>query len=162
MESRTYFEQVEVRNLPKSEPYWVRTGNSLKHGQNGHSPLSKTLTLVVDDDRVLADTLVAIIRAKGFSALAAYDGKQGLEVARVLRPGVVISDILMPGINGVEMAKLIRELLPDTKIFLVSGHTSALTLVDNGPIPQDFVVLGKPLHPNELLGAVQEHLRPRN
>jgi DNA-binding NtrC family response regulator len=66
----------------------------------------------------------------------------------------------MPGINGVEMSKEIRKIVPSSKIFLVSGHSSALTLVDNGPVPQDFVFLSKPLHPDEMISALQDHLCP--
>src|SRR6266404_5904080 len=134
MDPFRYFEHVDLKQLPKSEPYWVRSGDD-----------KRTFVLVVDDEHVIADTLVAILKTKGFSAFAAYDGDQGLQAARVLRPNVIISDIVMPGINGLEMAKAIREFLPETKVFLISGQASILSLVDYGPIPIDFVLLPKPV-----------------
>jgi len=87
-----YFEHVDLKYLPKSEPYWLQSRDS-----------KNTFVLVVDDERVIADTLVAILKARGFSAFAAYDGNQGLEAARVLQPGVIISDLAMPKMNGLEM-----------------------------------------------------------
>ena len=77
----------------------------------------------------------------------------------MLRPNVIISDIVMPGMNGLEMAKAIREFLPETKIFLISGQASVLSLVDYGPIPIDFVLLPKPVHPDNLLRCIGDCLQ---
>jgi DNA-binding NtrC family response regulator len=77
----------------------------------------------------------------------------------VLRPNAIISDIAMPGMNGMEMAKAVREFLPETKVFLISGQASVLSLVDYGPIPKDFVLLPKPVHPDRLLHTLGEHLQ---
>jgi CheY-like chemotaxis protein len=143
-----YFEHVDLEQVTRTEPYPVQP----KHARN-------ILVLVVDDERVIADTLVAILKAKGFSAFAAYSGVQGLEAARVLRPNVIISDILMPGMNGLEMTKAVREFLPATKIFLISGQASVLSLVDFGPTPKDFVLLPKPVHPDYLLRSIGECLQ---
>jgi DNA-binding NtrC family response regulator len=143
-----YFEHVDLEHVTKPQPYFVQPAGA-----------KNTFVLVVDDEHLIADTLVAIFKAKGFSAFAAYDGDQGLRAARVLRPNVIVTDIAMPGMNGLEMAKAIREFLPETKVFLISGQASVLSLVDYGPIPKDFVLIQKPVHPDRLLHTLGEHLQ---
>jgi len=142
-----YFEHIDLEQLPKSEHYWVRSNDA-----------KDTFVLVVDDERVIADTLVAILKARGFSAFAAYDGTQGLEAARVLRPGVIITDVVMPSMNGIEMAMKVREFLPRTKMILMSGQAATLTLVDFGPTPKDFLLMDKPVHPRQLLQTIETQL----
>jgi DNA-binding response OmpR family regulator len=149
MDPFRYFEHVDLKQLPKSEPYWVRSSDD-----------KRTFVLVVDDEHVIADTLVAILKTKGFSAFAAYDGNQGLEAARVLRPGVIITDIVLPHMNGVEMARRIRKFLPLTKVFLISGQATVLSLIEFGPAPKDFVVLPNPTYPSQLLQVLEKHLHP--
>jgi len=97
MDPFRYFEHVDLKHLPKSEPYSLQSRDA-----------KDTLVLVVDDERVIADTLVAILKARGLSAFAAYDGVQGLEAARVLQPGVIITDIVMPHMNGIAARYAIR------------------------------------------------------
>ena len=60
--------------------------------------------LVVDDERLLADTTAAILRHAGFEARIAYDGFAALEVAGAFRPDYILADIMMPAMNGVELA----------------------------------------------------------
>jgi two-component SAPR family response regulator len=78
----------------------------------------------------------------------------------VLKPGVIITDIVLPHMNGVEMARRIREFLPLTKVFLISGQATVLSLIEFGPAPKDFVVLPKPIYPSQLLHVLEKHLHP--
>src|SRR4051794_36129328 len=81
----------------------------------------RPVALVVDDEHLIADTLVAILRAKGFAPFAAYDAETALEMSRVVFPELLISDVVMPGMNGIDLAvKLTRE-LPDCRVLLFSG-----------------------------------------
>ena len=68
--------------------------------------------LVIDDDRVLADTLSDILRKHGFKPVALYSGEEALELAGRFRPDVVLSDIRMSRLDGIEAAKRIRIAAP--------------------------------------------------
>jgi signal transduction histidine kinase/CheY-like chemotaxis protein len=81
--------------------------------------------LVVDDNRDAATSLTLLLRMKGHEVLEAYDGKSALEIATKANPGIVISDIGMPGISGFELARALRELFPDgLKLIAISGYGS--------------------------------------
>jgi CheY-like chemotaxis protein len=112
--------------------------------------------LVVDDEPLIADTLVQILNKNGFLAQAAYDGRQAIEAARDSRPEIILSDVLMPHIDGVEAAILIRAMLPDTRIVLFSGQSATVELLASArQRGHDFELLPKPIHPTQLL----KHLR---
>src|ERR1700679_2821261 len=62
---------------------------------------SQPLVLVVDDEKVIADTLSIILSKSGFSTMTAYDGVAALQLAKDLKPDLVISDVMMPGMTGI-------------------------------------------------------------
>jgi CheY-like chemotaxis protein len=112
--------------------------------------------LVVDDEILIADTLVQILNLSGFESTVAYNGEQAVEVARTTRPDVVITDVIMPGMSGIETAIRIRQCLPDCKVILISGQAAAANLLDKANAAGYFFeVLAKPVHPSVLL----DHLR---
>lgn len=112
--------------------------------------------LVIDDDRVLADTLSDILRKHGFKPVALYSGEEALELAARFRPDVVLSDIRMSRLDGIEAAKRIRALHPDCRIILFTAHTvtKALTRLIHG---LGFEILPRPLHPELVLNALSRH-----
>src|SRR5262249_60148490 len=83
---------------------------------------TKPVVLVVDDERVIADTLATILNQNGFEASAVYTGTDAVERAVASRPDLVISDVIMPDMNGIEAAIKIRQVLPGCKILLFSGR----------------------------------------
>ncbi len=70
-------------------------------------PQRRTI-IVVDDEHVIADTLAAILTQSGFSALAAYDGESAFALISARVPDLLITDICMPGMNGIELAIQVR------------------------------------------------------
>lgn len=108
--------------------------------------------LVVDDERTIADTLTMIFRAAGYETLAAYNGLRGLEAARELRPDLILSDVMMPGMDGVSMAIEIRKSLPEVAVLFFSGQATTLDLLhqaeENG---FRFELLPKPISPRDIL-----------
>lgn len=76
---------------------------------------------VVDDERCIADTLEVILRKAGYEVSAFYNAQTALAQAAFRSPDLVITDIMMPGMNGVEMAVLLKERNPTCKILLFSG-----------------------------------------
>ena len=116
---------------------------------------------VVDDEHCIADTLAVILRNAGYEASAFYDAQSALEQAVFCSPDLVISDVMMPGMNGVEMAVLIRERYPECKVLLFSGHAATADLLSYAQRAGHlFTLLSKPVHPRDLLAWVSESLRP--
>ncbi len=107
----------------------------------------RPVALVVDDERMIADTLVAILRLHDFAAFAAYDAAGALEFASLIPPDVLVSDVLMPGMNGIELAIALTAAVPDCKVLLISGSARSSN-------ERRFSVLAKPIHPTDLLARV--------
>lgn len=111
--------------------------------------------LVVDDEHCIADTLVAILRISGYDAIAAYNAENAMAECDSFNPELVITDVVMPGMNGVEMAILIRHRLPDCRILLISGHASSVDVLENARSQgYGFDILAKPVHPADLLSRL--------
>jgi DNA-binding NtrC family response regulator len=110
---------------------------------------------VVDDERCIADTLAVILRRSGYEATAFYDARSTLAQIELCTPDLVISDVAMPGMNGVDMAVLIRERHPACKVLLFSGQAATLNILEMvGQRGYDFELLAKPIHPTDLLAKV--------
>lgn len=108
--------------------------------------------IVADDERIIADTLANILEGDGHSALALYDGESAVKWAEMLVPDVVLTDIIMPGIDGIEAAKAIMKLLPGCRIILFSGQATSSDLLARAQAEgYYFEVLGKPINPDVLL-----------
>ena len=116
---------------------------------------AKPRVIVVDDERVIADTLATILNRAGFNATAAYTGSQAVELARSEKPDLIISDVMMPDMNGIEAAIHIREFLPACKVLLFSGQAATADLLENARAQgHEFEILGKPVHPSDLLAKL--------
>lgn len=112
--------------------------------------------LVADDEVIIADTLVQILNASGFDAVAAYSGEQALDMAAFVNPDVLIADVIMGGMNGVETAISIKKVLPQCKIILCSGQvTSEILLHKAEEQGYSFDLLFKPVHPRDLLDRLE-------
>lgn len=122
----------------------------------------RTVVLIVDDEKVIADTLTAILTRSGYVALAAYDGESALEQARITSPDMLITDVCMPGMGGIELAVAIRGSYPLCRVLLFSGQMSTVDLlVASRNAGYDFAAISKPIHPTELLAKVSESLSGR-
>jgi CheY-like chemotaxis protein len=112
--------------------------------------------LVVDDERVIADTLAIILNQHGYDASAVYTGTAAVEKARMTTPDLIISDVIMPDMNGIEAAIRIREFLPACKILLFSGQAATADLLESARAQgHEFEILAKPVHPQDLLAKLQ-------
>jgi len=122
-------------------------------------PAPQPVVLVVDDEQVIADTLAAILSNSGYTALTAYDGATALEMAGVIPPQMMISDVCMPGMSGIELAIAIRETIPDCKVLLFSGQASTADMLATARTAgYEFEALSKPVHPSELLARISKCL----
>jgi len=147
--SHTSFPTVPIQDLPES---------TIKSSEEPYRPV----VLVVDDEYVIADSLADILKRSGYAAVSAYDGEAALETALTMPPELLISDVILPGMNGVELAITIRRIFPDCKVILSSGQpTSARLLASADSAGHRFVFLHKPVHPTELLEHVSSCLNSR-
>jgi CheY-like chemotaxis protein len=126
----------------------------------------RTRVFVVDDEKVIAATLAAILKASGFEARAFFDGASALAACAEDEPDWIISDVVMPGMTGIEMAIQVRQSCPDCKILLFSGQAATADLLDQALASgYEFEVLCKPVHPTELLAKLEtggQGLAPHN
>ncbi len=112
----------------------------------------KPKVLVVDDERVIADTLAMILNQSGFQARAVYSGEAALESASIYQPDMLIADVIMADLNGIDAAIQIRALLPKIKILLFSGQAATADLLEKAREKgYEFEILAKPVHPQDLL-----------
>jgi CheY-like chemotaxis protein len=114
------------------------------------SPRSRIF--VVDDEPVIASSLAAILQMNGFSARSFTCPLDALAAARSESPDLVISDVAMPGISGIDLAIQMRAQHPHCKILLFSGQAATLDLLEGARAQgYDFRLLQKPVLPSELL-----------
>jgi CheY-like chemotaxis protein len=116
--------------------------------------------LIADDEPLVAHTLVQILESEGFSAISVSDGAAAVVWAREARPDLVICDVIMPTLNGIEAAKQIQALLQGVHVILFSGQAAAEGLVQKALAEgHRFEVLAKPIKPDLLLKRINELLR---
>ncbi len=128
-----------------------------KNGLTAEASPHRPVILVVDDERVIADTLAAILTRRGFAAMQAYDAESALDLSRVIPPELLLSDVVLPGKCGIELAIAMKDAVPDCKVLLFSGQATTVDLLaaarDAG---HDFTVLAKPVHPTDLLANIRK------
>jgi CheY-like chemotaxis protein len=121
-----------------------------------------TRILVVDDQKSIADTLCEILCTVGYECTAVYSGADALEHFEKFPPALIITDVIMPDMNGIDLAKRVRAAYPDCAVLLSSGNANTQHLMDaerlDGPALR---VLAKPVPPRELLEVVAGILSQR-
>ena len=116
----------------------------------------KPKVLVADDEQVIANTLAIILNQAGFEARAVYSGEKALEALDTFHPDMLISDVIMTGMTGIEAAIQTRAKLPKCKILLFSGQASTADLLERARSQgHEFEILAKPVHPTDLLAKLR-------
>ena len=117
--------------------------------------------LIVDDESVIADTLTEILNRSGYAAAAAYDAESAMESALMKPPEMLITDVVLPGMNGIELAIQIKRIFPDCNTLLFSGQASTSDMLTSAKSAgHHFTLLSKPVHPKDLLAWVSQSLKP--
>jgi CheY-like chemotaxis protein len=112
----------------------------------------------VDDEQIIATTLTLILQNSGYLAQAFFNPLQALAAARLEAPDLVISDVVMPQLTGVELAIRIRAMCPSCKVILFSGQAQTGDLLSVArELGHNFNLLPKPVHPTDLLRYVKDH-----
>jgi two-component system, NtrC family, nitrogen regulation response regulator NtrX len=112
-----------------------------------------TQILVVDDEAAIREVLIEFLSDHGYAVQGAADGREALRMAKSLRPQVVLLDIAMPGMNGIETLKRLRQEDGHAAVIMISGHADhdqALQALDLGAFdfiqkPLDFRYLERTL-----------------
>jgi DNA-binding response OmpR family regulator len=112
---------------------------------------------VVDDEKAIAETLAIILGKSGFIATSFTDPLEALEKALVRSPGLLLSDVVMPALSGVDLAVQIKEKCPNCKILLFSGQAETTDLLTAARMQgHDFPLVAKPIHPADLIIRIRE------
>ncbi|HUB28328.1 MAG TPA: response regulator [Terracidiphilus sp.] len=128
-----------------------------KEKQDGHEGgVEPHRVLVVDDERLIADSVAAILNRSGYRATSCYSGIEAIESIGKECPDIIVSDVVMPDLNGIQLAKLVRNLCPAARIVLFSGNIETAGLLDDASLDGYFFeILPKPIHPLQLLKALK-------
>jgi DNA-binding NtrC family response regulator len=115
----------------------------------GKTMMNRARVLVVDDEPLVRQTLSEWLRRKHFHVLEAEGGRQAMERIRREAPDIVISDVVMPGMDGIELLKEAKSLKADIPFLMVTGYPSHHTAVEVMQLgAADYLV--KPFKPEEL------------
>jgi CheY-like chemotaxis protein len=116
--------------------------------------------LVIDDDPSNADTLALVLNVSGFEATVAYSGERGLALAQQGHFDHLITDVVMGGMNGIDAAIAIRQVLPNCRILLISGNNNTAELLAIAAAKGHvFDIVAKPVHPTVLLEQIRAPAR---
>lgn len=112
---------------------------------------------VVDDEPVIAGTLVEILRRDGYDAIPFISAEDAITSAKNLPPDLLLSDVVMPGMSGLKLALHFKQVYPDCRILLLSGQAATLDLLQAARLRgYDFEILAKPIHPRDLLKRIMD------
>jgi DNA-binding response OmpR family regulator len=112
---------------------------------------------VVDDEPLIASTTTTILLHSGYDAHSFVNPLEALEAAQAVGPDLVIADVVMPGLSGIDLAIRLKELCPTCKVLLLSGQAETQDLLEVARSQgHDFTVLAKPIHPTELLARIRD------
>ena len=112
-------------------------------------------TFVVDDEEEIAKMLAVILQMNLFDAIPFIDPEGALAAAREEAPEYLITDVVMPGMNGIDLAIAIRGLAPECKVLLFSGQVGAGELIAAANAAgHNFTMVEKPIHPRVLTEAL--------
>ena len=117
--------------------------------------------LIVEDEKVVADTLGQILTATGYEIRVVYSAEEAIMVLDRWRPDVAILDAMLPKMNGIELALVLKESHPACHALLFSGQPSVEVLMQKAKSEgHNFEVMAKPVHPTVMLDAISTLLHP--
>ncbi len=108
--------------------------------------------LIVDDDEKVSKTVALLFTTQGWETRVAYSAEEAIEITTQWKPDLAILDIILPGMNGIDLAGVLKANLPGCRLLLFSGQPSTADLVKEAEAQgQMLQVLAKPIPPTELL-----------
>ena len=111
--------------------------------------------LIVDDESVITETLAVIFSNHGYEARTALSAEEAIEIIAVWEPEIAILDVMLPCMNGIELALVLKSNHPRCRLVLFSGHQSTQALMEEAAKKGNiFEILAKPVHPLFMLDYV--------
>lgn len=115
------------------------------------------MILIVDDEELILIGWKYALESAGYNVRTALNGISAVGITQREKPDIVITDLIMPKMNGIEVCRKIKEMSPETEVVLVSGHPE-----ETRKLQKDFInaggrdlLLRKPLSTDEIVGAVR-------
>ena len=125
------------------------------HRDDDEDGTQRDIVLVVDDEPDLLDVGAELFRSLGYEVLTAGDGQQACRILKQRKDiGILFSDVVMPGSNGVEVARAARNLIPGIKVILASGYPMQALKTAHGEI-DEFSVMTKPYRLSDLMSRLK-------
>lgn len=121
---------------------------------------TRPTVLIIDDESAIVDTLRILLKNEGFAAHVAFGGKQGLEQIAAIRPDIIISDIRMPAVGGLDVLSAAKAQDPDVPVILMTAQASlqsAISAVNDGA----FHYVQKPFQNDALVAIVRRAAETR-
>jgi DNA-binding NtrC family response regulator len=126
-------------------------------GGSGMGGSGALRVFVVDDDAIIAETLNMIFAQDGFAVESFSNPLEALEAAETACPDVLVSDVVMPQLSGVELAMRYKKICPSGMVLLISAQAATVDLLEparrNG---YSFQLYGKPIDPGELISEIRK------
>jgi len=115
--------------------------------------------LIVDDEVSIADSLSMIFASRRYEVRVAYSAEQAIDIISRWQPALAILDVILPGMNGIDLAITTRVNYPSCRIILFSGNANTSLLLEQAAKKgYSFDVLAKPVHPELMLEAASNLL----
>ncbi|HPR34325.1 MAG TPA: response regulator transcription factor [Anaerolineaceae bacterium] len=119
--------------------------------------MTTTRILIIDDESSIHNVLSAYLKAEGYEFKSAYDGPEGLEIARSFKPDIIVLDVMLPGMDGIELlAKLRRE--SNVYVIMLTARSEETDKIVGLSVGADDY-LTKPFSPRELVARIKAALR---
>lgn len=114
--------------------------------------------LIVDDDTALAEMIGIVLRTEGFDTAFCADGSEAVDAFRNSRPDLILLDVMLPGIDGIEVCRRVRAESGVPIIMLTARADTSDVVVGLEAGADDYIV--KPFNPKELVARIRTRLRP--
>jgi DNA-binding NtrC family response regulator len=116
---------------------------------------AKGKILIVDDEVIVADSLNLIFSSQHYEVRSAYSAEAAIEVLSQWQPDLAVVDVMLPKMNGIELAGIVSQNYPSCRILLISGHPGTAELLNEAKSHGlSYDILAKPLHPTFILDTV--------
>ena len=123
----------------------------------------KAKILIIDDEELILQIWENLLSSAGYDVKTACNGKEAIRITEEEKPEIVITDLIMPGMNGVELCRAIKKINPETEVVLISGHPTEMYKYQ-----RDFISAGgregflqKPLSLDEMIDVVEAIMREK-
>jgi len=158
--TRTVFEIIPIESIPLHAVKGSKFGKRASRRRISTQPVPKRKrlkVLVVDDNEAIAVSLAKLLHRNGYQSFGANNSDDAIAAAETFAPYLVLSDVMMPGVNGVDTCMRIKNELPACRILLLSGEVSVAEslMQDSRRAGYNFELLSKPVEPRDLVAKIK-------